>query len=104
MLLTPAPDPRVPIGRQGRFLLSEPEWQAIAGRLNLSPRELQIVRCVFDDRKEKAIAAELAISSHTVHTHLVRLYRKLRVASRIELIVRVMAEDVVQSSRTARSA
>jgi DNA-binding CsgD family transcriptional regulator len=50
------------------------------------------MQAVFDDQKETAIAANLGISTHTVHTHLERLYRKLRVSSRVSLVVRVVAE------------
>ena len=63
----------------GSALLSEAEWAETARALRLSGRELQIVRGVFDNHKEAAIAANLGITPHTVDTHLVRLYRKLRV-------------------------
>lgn len=79
---------------RGRFLLCERTWGRVAHSLRLSPRELQIVRCVFDDLKELAIAAELGISPHTVHTHLERLYHKLDVSSRVELVVSVFAEHL----------
>jgi len=64
-------------------------WQAIAGRLQLSPREVEIATCVVGDLKESAIARRIGISTHTVHTHLERLYHKLSVNSRVELVVRV---------------
>jgi len=53
---------------------------------------LQIIQGIFDDKKEFAIAAELTISVHTVHTHLERLYRKLGVRTRIGLILCILAE------------
>lgn len=64
-------------------------WQAIAGRLQLSPRELEIATCILRDLKESAIARQIGISTHTVHTHLERLYHKLSVNSRVELVVRM---------------
>jgi DNA-binding CsgD family transcriptional regulator len=70
-------------------LFPEDVWHALARSLQLSGRELQITRCVFDDQKEQVIASRLGISTHTVHTHLERLYRKLGVASRVELVVRI---------------
>jgi len=73
----------------------ETQWHGLACRLKLSPRELQIVRGVFRDKKERAIAAEYGISAHTVHTHLERLYRKLGVSSRVSLIVRICGELVI---------
>ncbi len=73
-------------------MFTEQAWAVIARSLALSARELQIVRGVFDDRTEFSIAADLNISSHTVHTHFERLHHKLAVADRAELILRVMNE------------
>ena len=63
----------------------------MTGVLALSGRESEILQAVFDDQKESCIAANLGISAHTVHTHLERIYRKLHVSSRVELVVRVFA-------------
>src|SRR6266581_2650311 len=40
----------------------------------------------------RPLAARLGLSPHTVHTYLWRIYRKLQVQSREELLVRVFAE------------
>jgi DNA-binding CsgD family transcriptional regulator len=76
----------------GAAMFSELAWGEIARSLKLSGRELQIVRAVFDDRTEFAIAADLRISPHTVHTHIERLHRKLAVVDRSQLILCVMSE------------
>ncbi len=73
----------------GRDLYTADVWCCIADSLSLSTRELQITQGVFDDMPEKAIARELGISPHTVHTHLDRLYHKLQVSSRVALVVRI---------------
>lgn len=73
-------------------MFSEQAWAEIARSLELSPRELQIVRGVFDNRIELAIATDLGISPHTVHSHTERLHHKLGVADRLELILRVTNE------------
>jgi DNA-binding CsgD family transcriptional regulator len=77
-------------------ILTEPDWTAIGKSLQLSGRELQIVTSLIEHRidTEDAIGQALGISSHTVHTHLERLYKKTGVASRSHLIVRVFAEYV----------
>ncbi len=72
-------------------IISDTAWRRLGEVLHLSPRELEIVNGVFEDRKEFAIAHRLGISPHTVHTHLERVYRKLQVGSRVQLIVRVFA-------------
>jgi DNA-binding CsgD family transcriptional regulator len=76
-------------------VISEAEWPRLQTALRLSERELQIVRQVLEDRKEESIAYELGISPHTVNTYLQRLYAKLRVASRAQLIVRVLSEHIL---------
>ena len=77
------------IPQSGRTVISEEGWLAIGQSLNLSARESQIVQGVFDDLKDCAIAEELGISRHTVHTHMRRIYRKLAIAGRVQLIVQV---------------
>ena len=76
----------------GAAMFSEPAWQEIARSLKLSGQELQIVRGVFDDCTEFAIANNLRVSPHTVHTHCERLYHKLAVTDRVKLVLRVMDE------------
>ena len=79
--------------------LLDAEWAMIAGQLGFSPRELQIVRHVMDDAKELTIARRLGISIHTVHAHLKRVYAKLGVSSRVELILRIFREYVAYARR-----
>lgn len=76
----------------GSAMLSPKAWQALAKSLQLSRRQVQIIRAVFDDAKEPAMADNLGISSHTVHTHLERIYRKLGVHDRVELVLAVLRE------------
>src|SRR5215475_2164567 len=75
-----------------RSILSHDAWKRIAKSLRISDRELEIIQGIFDDRKEMAIADELKISMHTVHTHLERLYRKLGVSSRVALVLYILSE------------
>lgn len=83
---------RIPDG--GREVLTVSQWTAVGLSLRLSPRELQIVQAVFDDLKEAAIADDLGISAHTVHTHLERLYRKVGARGRTTMAVRIFAEHL----------
>lgn len=76
----------------GSAVFSKQAWKQLASTLRLSRRELQIVQRVFDDRTESKMAIELGISPNTIHTQMERLRRKLVVADRGELLLRVMCE------------
>jgi DNA-binding NarL/FixJ family response regulator len=78
-------------GLDGHLLIPSGAWLHLARLLRLSSREMQIVQHVFDDRKLESIAFELGISPKTVETYFQRLYTKLHVSSRPQLILRVMA-------------
>lgn len=78
----------------GATLLTDLAWSEIARSLALSARELEITRGVFDNFTEGAIAGNLGISEHTIHTHLRRLFAKLGVTTRTELVICVTQELV----------
>ena len=67
-------------------------WKLIQKSLKLSPRELQIIHGVFDDKLEFGIAAELGISVNTIHTETRRLRVKLNAPDRVSLVLRIMEE------------
>jgi DNA-binding NarL/FixJ family response regulator len=60
----------------------------------LSPRELEIVQMVAKGLPNKTIASVLQISTWTVSSHLRRVFGKLNVASRTEMMSRLLEEDV----------
>jgi DNA-binding NarL/FixJ family response regulator len=51
----------------------------------LTERELQVAHLIVDRKTNPEIAAELFLSQKTVETHLRNIFRKLNVASRVEL-------------------
>jgi ATP/maltotriose-dependent transcriptional regulator MalT len=55
------------------------------GLESLTERELQLARLVADRKTNPEIAAELFLSQKTVETHLRNIFRKMGVASRVEL-------------------
>ena len=79
-----------PFRTLGSNLFSGQAWIEIGRALRLSGRETQIARGILDDRTEFAIAADLCMSPHTVHTHMQRLHRKLAVVTRVGLVLRLM--------------
>jgi DNA-binding NarL/FixJ family response regulator len=59
----------------------------------LTARELQVARLVADGKTNPQIAAELFLSQKTVETHIRNIFRKLDVASRVELARTVERAD-----------
>ena len=75
-------------------MLSEHAWLEIAAALDITQRELQIIQAVFDNLHKTAIARRLGISASTTHTHLNRLFKKLNVTTRTELVLRIMEQMI----------
>lgn len=55
----------------------------------LTPKEHETVRFVIKGYSYKGIAEEMGISTNTVKTHLNRVYAKMDVSSRKELITQL---------------
>lgn len=64
-------------------------------RLQLSPREYEIVRMVAKGHPNKVIADVLNISAWTVCTHLRRIFAKMGVGSRAAMVAQLMERGVV---------
>jgi DNA-binding CsgD family transcriptional regulator len=59
----------------------------------LTPQELQVALQVADGKTNKEAGAALFLSPKTVEFHLARVYRKLDLSSRAELIRRFAAGE-----------
>ena len=68
-------------------IFDEREWQDVIDNLSLSPRQAQIIQCLLMGYSDKRIAMELQISISTIRTYLERLFAKLEVVDRGELIL-----------------
>jgi DNA-binding CsgD family transcriptional regulator len=79
----PVPGPMSPEGAR--------IWRLTLASLRISSRESQIIESILaftDD--EASIAVRLRMSRVTIRTHLARLYRKVGVTNRCELMVRLL--------------
>ncbi len=65
--------------------------------VTLSPREQEIVRLITKGFPNKSIAAVLDISPWTVSTHLRRVFVKLGVCSRAEMVAQALKEGLLRS-------
>ena len=64
-------------------------------RVQLSPREQEIVRMVAKGHPNKVIADVLNISSWTVCTHLRRIFAKLGVGSRAAMVAQLLESGLL---------
>ena len=57
------------------------------GRPLLTPREEQVVALVAEGLGNRQIAQELSLSEHTIKKYLFRIFEKLGISSRVELVL-----------------
>jgi DNA-binding NarL/FixJ family response regulator len=65
------------------------EREAFARRYRLSPREAEVAELVLRGYRNPDIAASLGIASSTIKRHLTRIFDKIGVDSRTQLISRL---------------
>lgn len=58
----------------------------------LHPRELEALKLAARGLGNKEIAREMVISERTVHSHLINVFRKLKVGSRTEAVLHALKE------------
>lgn len=75
------------------ILLDEKQWLYLKERYHMTPRELQVAILVCRGFNNNEIAKSLKIKHGTVKTHLRNLYRRIRIKSKILLLLRLV-DDV----------
>lgn len=74
----------------GKSLLTLRDWHRVAAELELSPRQLELIRHIFDGKKLITVALEMNLSLGTVKTYSQRIHRKLQVSDQRELTLAVI--------------
>jgi DNA-binding NarL/FixJ family response regulator len=62
-------------------------FATVGGKSLLSVRELDVVRCVAEGLSNREIAQRLTLREHTVKNYLFRIFDKLGVSSRVEVVL-----------------
>ena len=58
-----------------------------SGRALLTPREEQVVALVADGLSNREVANELGLSEHTIKKYMLRIFDKLGISTRVELVL-----------------
>jgi DNA-binding NarL/FixJ family response regulator len=73
-------------------LMYQPRLVDSQGANLLSNREEEVIRMVAEGRGNREIAARLKLSEHTVKNYLFRIFDKLGISNRVELVLYAMSE------------
>ena len=65
---------------------------------HLSPREREVLQRLLCGASEKAVASEMGLSQHTVHSYAKSIYAAYGVSSRPELLARCLGGRLAVSS------
>ena len=70
--------------------MTDPRIESAVARLGLSVRESQIVVCLAEGKTARQVADYMGISNNTVRTHVGKMFMKLEINSRVELMSLVL--------------
>ena len=74
------------------------------GATLLSSREEEVVRLVAEGLGNRGIAHELGLSEHTIKNHMFRIFEKLGVSSRVELVLYAFSRPNIAQAPPVRTA
>ncbi|HPC94144.1 MAG TPA: LuxR C-terminal-related transcriptional regulator [Sedimentisphaerales bacterium] len=74
------------------ILLDSRQWSYVRRRYELTAREVQIAELVCRGLRNDRIARDLKIRPGTVKTHVRNIYRKVKVRSKIAMLLRFVKE------------
>jgi DNA-binding NarL/FixJ family response regulator len=79
--------------------------QQRGGMARLTPRERDVAHLVADGMRNQEIALKLNLREHTVRNYLIRIFDKLGISSRVELVLYVLSgvEDPVPSPAPSKA-
>ncbi len=78
-----------------RKVIHEFQDESVGDQYVLSLRERDIVKCIEQGLTYKEISLRLAISSHTVHTHIKNIYEKLQAKDRNEALIKARKTGII---------
>jgi len=76
----------------GKALIKPARWNYLQNRFDLTKRERQIAELVCQGYRNEDIAGQLDITAGTAKTHIRNIYRKVRVKSKISMLLMFISE------------
>ena len=64
--------------------------------LNLTTRELEVLRSLAKGKTNNQIAKELVVSTHTVKAHVANILQILNVEDRLQAVVKAITEKIIE--------
>jgi DNA-binding NarL/FixJ family response regulator len=80
----------------GRPRDTTPEPEQPEDSLGLTPRELELATLVVSGLRNRDVATRLGISEGTAKLHLYNVYKKIGVANRVELVLRMRSAGLLE--------
>lgn len=74
------------------LLLDGRQWLFVQNKYNLTPREREIAELICQGLRNGNIAVNLRIKQGTVKTHTRNIYRKVRVRSRMAMLLKFVSD------------
>jgi DNA-binding NarL/FixJ family response regulator len=71
--------------------ISPDEWQHIVASLQLSPQQAKIISLILQGKQDKEIGRELALNRYTIRTYLRRVFDRVALEDRMELVLHIFA-------------
>lgn len=73
------------------FPLSTEIWELAQREMQLSPQQLKIVELILMRKTDRQIASALGLMVPTIRTYLQRIFQRLEVSDRLELVLHILA-------------
>ena len=78
-----------------RKIIHEFQDEASNDQFLLTPREIEIAKLIEEGLTYKEIGEKLSISTHTVHTHIKKIYEKLQAKDRNDAIIKARKKGII---------
>ena len=74
----------------GETLFSSQDWGRLQELIELTDREYQVCRLIFEGKTRKETGQELEIATRTVRHYMEILHEKLNVTNRVSMVLRLV--------------